>query len=60
MKFLEGYRRIASIVILVLPHLATMLGHPIGGEDIAPVVNGISDLLAAVLVAWSKLKPSAP
>jgi hypothetical protein len=60
MKFLEGYRRIAALVILVIPHLASMLGHPIAGEDVAPVVNGIADLAAGALVLWSKVKPDAP
>jgi hypothetical protein len=60
MKLLEGYRRIASIVILIVPHVASLLGFPIGGEDVAPVINGIADMAAAVLVLWSKIRPSTP
>ena len=57
MKFLEGYRRITAIVILIVPHLASLFGHPIGGEDLAPFLNGISDTVAAALVLVSKLFP---
>ena len=60
MKFLEGYRRIAALVILVVPHIASLLGHPIAGEDLSPVVNGLADFAAAVLVLLSKIKPDVP
>ena len=60
MKWLEGYRRIAAIVILVLPHILSLFGHPIAGADMAPAVNGIADLAAVMLTLWSKVKPSTP
>jgi hypothetical protein len=55
MKWIKRYRRVSAIVLMLVPHLSALAGHPIGGEEIAPVVNGIGDLAASVLVAWSKL-----
>ena len=60
MKWSAGYRRIAAIMILILPHIFSLVGHPIAGADLAPVVNGISDLAAAALTLWSKVRPSTP
>ena len=57
MNWLSGYRRITAIVILIVPHVASLLGYPIAGEDIAPVVNGLADLVAASLMLWSKVRP---
>ena len=57
---MQGYRRITSIVVLVLPQLLSWVGHPVAGADLQPLVDGISAVVAAGLNIWSKLKPDAP
>lgn len=57
MKFLEGYRKIAAMALILVPQILAWAGYPIGGEDLAPTLTAGGDLIAAGLLLWSKLHP---
>lgn len=58
MNFLSGYRRVAAILVMLIPTVASFFGKPIGGEQVSAIIDPLGDLIAGVLVLVSAIKPA--